>query len=188
MLNANSNLSEKEKTTNLILYIAHKMCEEKGFGATVLNKVLYYVDNLSYLERGKPISGFTYIKQDRGATPAPRLFMPLKKEMIDNELAMEIEVNHFGRIQKRLIAKVDAQLNLFSSEEIALIDRIIEEFNGTNATIVSTVNHKELAWEFASDREELPPYTYLLTKAPIEEEDIEWAHKMIDEYETLRYS
>src|SRR5437660_6974881 len=44
----------------LVLYICQKCATDQKFGATKLNKILYFSDFLAYAELGEPITGFEY--------------------------------------------------------------------------------------------------------------------------------
>lgn len=177
--------ASNDKTKQLVLYIADRMKDEKTYGATVLNKVLYYIDNVSYLENGKPISDFKYIKQGFGATPSPSQFLPLKRELIDENSATEKSFDYFGRLQKKFVATKPPDIHCFSAEEISLIERIIDLFKSVNASTVSNYNHQELCWRAAKNMEELPFFTYLLSKEPILDEDLQWAAPHIAAYNAI---
>ena len=63
---SNTESVDREKAEKLILYVCHKMEDCHGFGAIVLNKALYYIDHVNYLQEGRKLTGFKYIKQRRG--------------------------------------------------------------------------------------------------------------------------
>lgn len=173
---------QEEKTKNLVLYICEKLKDEDTFGSTVLNKVLYYIDSVQYLKTGSPISKFGYIRQKNGPTPKPAQFLRLRDELI-NEGRMGIEDKEsFGYIQKRPVAITRASREVFSGEEMSIIDQIIEAFKDVNATIASYVSHHQMAWQSARNMEELPLYTYLITRAELTEEDIAWGNSKANEY------
>src|SRR2546425_884388 len=64
-----------EKLAEMILHIAQLSEGDEPFGATKLNKILFYCDFLSYLYHGKPITGQEYQKLPNG--PAPRRLVPV---------------------------------------------------------------------------------------------------------------
>ena len=78
----------------LILHVAEMSQADEKFGGVKLNKILFYADFLSYLKRGKSISGQEYFAIKDG--PAPKRMLPIKKEMIKNgDIAIE-KVAVFG--------------------------------------------------------------------------------------------
>ena len=70
---------DDEKFKELVLYIARKSECDPRFGATKLNKLLFFSDFLAFKRLGSPITGQTYFKLDHG--PAPRRMLPLKERM-----------------------------------------------------------------------------------------------------------
>ncbi|EEF61658.1 Panacea domain-containing protein [Pedosphaera parvula] len=173
---------DRVKAENLIIYVCQKMENCPGFGAILLNKVLYYIDHVHYLKHGKKLTGFKYIKQRLGPTPKPSEFLPIRESLIDNEKINEKPVEFFGRVQKRLSALTEPDLKGFTVDEISLIDNVISALSPFNGKAISDVTHEELSWKFAGMMEELPDYAYLLTEAPLNEDDLTWARKTITEY------
>ena len=109
----------------LVLYVCERSANDPKFGATKLNKILYFADFLAYAELGAPITGFEYQKLPNG--PAPRRLLPVRGEMIeDHSLAIQPVKLVSGRIQERPVNLRSAQLSLFTPEQIALVDAIIE--------------------------------------------------------------
>ncbi|HEY5749663.1 MAG TPA: type II toxin-antitoxin system antitoxin SocA domain-containing protein [Chryseolinea sp.] len=85
--------STSPKTKELILYVAKRLDSKHNYGVTLLYKTLYFIDNISYLKRGKAISEFTYVKQAFGPTPEPRQFLSLRDVMVGSG---EIEIKKAG--------------------------------------------------------------------------------------------
>lgn len=163
------------KTKELILYVANKLESKDNYGGTLLNKALYFIDNVNYLRTGKPISDFTYVKQEFGPTPEPNKWLSVRQSLLDSGAAILKEQNYFGRLQKRLIATRIADISHFTSEEIDLINGIISSIGDWTAVQVSEYSHTYPAWVAASDKERLPFFTFLLSSKPPMESDIEWA-------------
>lgn len=172
----------KIKARQAILYICHKLSDQKTFGGTVLNKVLYYIDHANYIQTGKTLTGFGYIKQVNGPTPNPDELLALKQELMKSGELREYEVQYFGKLQKRLKPPYHPSISCFSGEEIALMDEIIETFSGINATDASNISHGDLSWNLAKQMEELPPSVCLLTESTLNSEDIAWGKRMIRTY------
>src|SRR6267154_5777818 len=70
------------KFKELVLLVAKQSEGDGTFGATKLNKLLFYIDFLSYLNLGKAVTGMQYQKLDRG--PAPKKLVPITKQMTEN--------------------------------------------------------------------------------------------------------
>src|SRR6266480_4421152 len=88
------------KYRELVLYICQKCATDKKFGATKLNKILYFADFLAYAELGEPITGFEYQREKNG--PVPRRLVPIREQMINaRELALQPVKLANGRVQLR---------------------------------------------------------------------------------------
>jgi len=172
----------KTRAKQAILYVCRKLSDEKSFGSTVLNKVLYYIDHANYLHTGKTITGMGYIRQVNGPTPNPGEFLALKREMMANHELREEETEFFGRLQKRCVPIHHPNLTCFTPDEVALMDTIIDNFVGVTAKNASDLSHQELSWKLARNMEELPPYAFLLSEATLNNEDIAWGKKIIASY------
>jgi hypothetical protein len=166
---------KNKKTEDLVIYICYKLHVNDNFGAVTLNKILYFIDNLHYLLYGKPISNFKYIKQERGPTPEPSHFLALKDKLISEGRLEEIEVDYFGKLQKKLISKSEPDLKCFAKEEIFMIENVIDSMGSFDAKTLSDFTHNQINWQVAELKEELPFYSYLLTEEDLTPEDIEWA-------------
>jgi hypothetical protein len=163
------------KTKELMIFLAFRLGEKSNYGATLLNKALYFVDNMHYLKTGSPVSSFTYIKQEFGPTPEPALFLSLKDELIASNDMSLVENDFFGRVQKKLIANREPNWSLFTPDEVSKIDEVITEIADLNGSEVSELSHQFPAWQAAADREELPFYTFLLSFKTPSDSDIAWA-------------
>src|SRR2546427_882130 len=119
----------------LVLYIARQCEQDPGFGAVKLNKLLFNADFAAYVEFGKPISRQEYFALDFG--PAPRRLLPVLEQLKQDQAVAVRPGDYFGYTQQRTFALRDANLDLFSSQEIALVDRLIRECWEQNATEMS---------------------------------------------------
>ena len=162
-----------EKLRELVLYIARKSESDPRFGATKLNKILFYADFLAYLQLGKPITGADYQKLEHG--PAPRRLLPLQKEMESKEEGVLVDRIFCGRKQKRLMAMREPDLSDFTGEEIALVDEILEICKGANATDLSEATHGLTAWRAFQKGESIPYTTVFIDDRPLTKAEREYA-------------
>ncbi len=143
-----------EKFKELILFLADKSSEDRPFGATKLNKLLFYSDFLAYLQFGAAITNHRYQKLENG--PAPRALIPITEKMqARGEIAYRTE-NYYGKSKKRLVPLRDPDLSAFSDEEIELVNRIIAEFWAKNAAAMSSASHEFIGWKLANIGEDIP--------------------------------
>ena len=139
-----------------MLHVAARCQNDPTFGATKLNKILFFSDFSSFLRTGKPVTGAIYMRQNNG--PVPRRLVPAREELIDKKRAV-IQKNELwnGMVQNRLIALDKADLSQFTKEELQQVEAVVESLDGRTAAEVSKLSHEEcLAWEIAEDGEDIP--------------------------------
>jgi hypothetical protein len=67
---------DRDKFKRLVHYIIWKAGKRDWFGATKLNKVLWFSDTRAYALTGAPITGATYVREQWG--PVPKAIMPVR--------------------------------------------------------------------------------------------------------------
>ncbi len=170
-----------DKFKELILYVAEKSADDPSFGATKLNKILFFSDFLAYGMLGRPITGATYQRQDQG--PVARGMLPAQKTLEREGAATVVQRVYFTRPQKRLINLRPADISSFTAEEIALVDRVIEALGHRNASEVSMLSHQHvLAWQLAGDRQEIPYEAVFLSTDPPTPTDIRRGQELAQEH------
>ena len=164
---------DEAKFKELVLYVAQQCETDPAFGATKLNKILFYADFSSYLRRGKPITGVAYRHLKWG--PAPRILPSIKEELEKRSEAREKEVPYPTGTQKRLVPFRQPDLSKFSAEEISLVDEIIRWLWGKRAEEVSDLSHLETGWRITSEGEDIPYETVILDDRAPSHDAIAWA-------------
>jgi hypothetical protein len=96
-------VEDQEKLGELIVYISEKSANDPRFGATKLNKLLYFSDFLAYGNFGRPITGAIYRHLKQG--PAPRHLEEVRDRLAASG-AIQIAERHLrnGRRQIRTTA------------------------------------------------------------------------------------
>ncbi len=164
------------KFTELVLYIALRSETDRSFGATKLNKLLYYCDFFTYSQFGEPISGATYRRLERG--PAPRELVATLEQLEGAEEAIVVERDHFGHTQRRLIPRRRPRLDVFTAQEIALVDAVISELWDHSANDVSQLSHHEAGWQLAGDREDIPYESVFISSDSLTPADVQRAERV----------
>jgi hypothetical protein len=172
------------KTIELIIYIASKLKDKPNYGSTLLGKALCLIDSMSYLKKGEPITELSYIKQERGPTPHPGKFLPVRDALVSSGELERIDTSYFGRTQNKYVAKREPKIDVFDKEEIFLIDDVLESICDHNASEISDYTHQFISWIVANHKEELPFYTFLITSKEPELRDYEWADKALKLYKS----
>jgi hypothetical protein len=153
----------------LILYVSAESQSDPKFGATKLNKILWWSDFLAYGQRGKPITGVEYMRLPQG--PVPKRYLPVSEWMQQaGELGISVVPTRGGYTQKRPVALRPANLSVFSAAEIAIVNQVIGMLRSKTAKGVSTLSHGK-AWEVATDKESIPYEAVFLSDEPITRED-----------------
>lgn len=165
---------DQEKFKALVLYIIWRAGHREGFGATKLNKVLWFVDARSYMMYRKPITGATYVREKHG--PVPRQMMAVRDELVsEGRLAIAKEPYFSGEITK-FKALEPPDVSAFSTEEMNLVDWWIKHVDEEHTAVsVSELSH-DYMWELAQTGEDIPLYAVFASRirAPLGKE-LEWA-------------
>jgi hypothetical protein len=143
------------KLGELILFIAFRSEGSESFGRTKLAKLLWFSDFEAFRRLGKSITGATYHKHPHG--PLANQFHDAIRRLTASHSAAERKVAMFQRHdQEQLIALREASLDLFTAQEIAIVDEIIERFRDFDGTQVSDVAHRFPGWRLAEMGEVIP--------------------------------
>jgi hypothetical protein len=156
----------------LVLYICQKSATDPKFGATKINKILYFSDFLAYATLGEPITGFEYQRLPNG--PAPRRMLPMRDEMEKRrDLGFQIVPLRGGRTQHKAVNLRQPDLSVFTAAQISLVDRIIEELWNLDAEAVSDLSHRMMGWRLADLGETIPYETVFISSEPLTETDVQ---------------
>lgn len=142
-----------EKLRELTLYIADASMGDPLFGKVKLQKILFNADFAHFKRTGAPITGEEYRKKPYGPM-ATALTGVLQQGEIDGELVIRREGGAYGL--ERVIPLREANLELFTAEEIAQVDRTISAARGMNGTEMSNLSHRFLGWQIADEKEPIP--------------------------------
>lgn len=152
----------EKRLKELIVYIASKCAHDDKYGATKLNKILFFSDFLYYLKRFKPITGHPYVHMPYG--PGPDDIKEILREMTGKDIAYAIsECGPFR--QKRIVALREPDLSIFDPDMISHVDSVIETLstkNSLTATQLSDFTHAIIGWLVTSDGETIPYQTVFI--------------------------
>lgn len=134
---------------NLLLYVLEQMGETFQ---TKMNKVLFYIDFLSYRERGIAISGLAYQAIEFGPVPQrwDRVYSAFDEVQEQLRLVQ-------GQECMSLLASGVADMSAFSAEEMAVIDTVCEKMKKLTSRAATKLSHEEPAWkEYVGKAETIP--------------------------------
>jgi len=166
-----------EKFKDLVHYICQK-ADRDELGATKLNKILWYVDIISYINRGVPMTGSVYIKQQFG--PVPKDILRAIDDLYAEGRMIVRDVEWFGNRKKEYITLMEPDISRFDKSEIDLVANITHHIcHHYTAESISEATH-DIIWELADIGEEIPYCAvYASELGEITEEDIKWAREGI---------
>lgn len=124
---------------SLLVYVLGKMGDTFQ---TKMNKVLFYIDFLSYRERGMAISGLAYQAIEFGPVPLrwDRVYSGFDEVVPQSKMVKDQECTV-------LTTDVKADTSLFSKEELEIIDTVCEKLAGVSAKKIVEMSHRESAWK-----------------------------------------
>ncbi len=134
---------------NIILYILGE-CGETF--CTKMNKMLFYVDFLSYRETGMAMTGLTYRAIDYG--PVPERWDRVYSQYDDIHQEPRVVGKFEGNV---LTTTQSADLTIFTQGEIAILDVVCNKFKDVSSSDISAISHDERAWkEYHTNRMRIP--------------------------------
>lgn len=144
-----------ERLKNLLLYILGKMGDTFQ---TKMNKVLFYIDFLSYRERGMAISGLSYNAIDFGPVPQrwDRVYSAFDEVVPQPKLVREQE-------SVELTAAAEADMSYFTEQEQEVIDTVCTKMNALSAHEISKLSHSEPAWQNHLHQSDTIPFSEAFT-------------------------
>ena len=172
---------DEAKLKALVHYIVWCAGDRPGFGATKLNKILWFSDARLYMLRGEPITGAVYIREKFG--PIPHQMMNVRAAL---EQEGKIRISN-GRFYNRSITHFHALDEPgpipISQEELKTVDWWIEHIaEDHTANSISEKSH-DYGWELY-DLGQIIPYRAFLASRVREEmrpEDRTWAERRAKE-------
>ena len=138
--------------------LVHECSETPArLGSIRLNKTLWFIDLLSYLETGKPVTGGSYIKRKRGPVPA-RLLEALGDLVQDKKIIVQEPEHRYDA--RKFISLESPDETRFKPDELELAKGILHAVLEYRAGETSELTHEEI-WEAAQEGEEVPLYATL---------------------------
>lgn len=131
-----------DRFRELVLYISQKCADDPKFDTLKLNKLMFFSDYWSYGIHGEPITGFEYIKLQKG--PAPKRMPEIKKQMEDEKIFAQQPLPM--REWRKPVNLRSPDLSKFMPEQIAIVDAFIEACKDVDGETLSDISHKMPCW------------------------------------------
>ncbi len=156
---------DEPKFTEMLLYIAGRLRDDRAGGATKLNKALYFADFAHVRRHGRPITGAVYQKLERG--PAPRRLVPVRATLVRDGDAQMLVEDFLGYEQHRLVPLREPDLSMFSTDELATVDSVLDDLAGLTGAQVSDLSHEEPPWRYTEFGDSIRYETALIAREQI---------------------
>lgn len=135
---------------NIMLYVLEK-CEEVWY--TKMNKLLFYIDFVSYRERGMAMTGLAYKAINYG--PVPDRWDKVYSEFPEIEQELRPVGEYSGSILK---SNSKPDITLFTETELDIMNRICSTMGAFTAKKLSGLSHQEDAWIDYQDKHAYIPF------------------------------
>lgn len=161
---------DERKLEELILYVSQKCAGDPTFGSVKLNKILCYADFHFYAYRERGITNVPYQKLPNG--PAPKRLVPIRNRMMrKRHLGIQEVSLKSGYVQKRPVNLRPPNLSLFTGEEIATVDRVIDWLKDKPAGRVTDYSHDLVGWLVAEIGETIPYRSIYFSNPPLSQDE-----------------
>ena len=133
-----------EKFTEMVVYFSRELSPYK----TKMNKLLFYADFSMFQLSCFSISGMRYVAIDMG--PVPNNFQSIFEYLANNH---EIDIfnkefsNGFSGEQFKAREDRSFNSNLFTSPELATLEKVVNTFKNTKTHDIIELSHLEEAWK-----------------------------------------
>jgi len=177
-------MADRGKLKSLILHIAHELKDAEYFGSTKLNKALYNAEAASYVEFGKPLTGFAYKKNRRG--PTLTAYLHVIREMQEDGSVEVVRTGKNGKSEDRVTPLRPADMSGFSDQELKIIRRELDAIHHLTGGQTRDRSHQTAAW-FATKLGETIPWNLSLVEdpgniGPFSPNLHEWANDVIEQH------
>jgi uncharacterized phage-associated protein len=172
---------DEDKLAELILYVCQQCADDPCFGATKLNKILYFSDFLQYANTGRPITGVEYQKLEYG--PVPRRLLPVRRNL-EKKGALGIQPTRLasGAVQQKPVNLRAPDLKDFSGDEIATVDRVIRVLGKMDSSSVSDLSHQMVGWQAVETGETIPYSSILISNPPLTPAEMRRGFEIAEKY------
>lgn len=180
----------KVKTMNrakfkaLVHYVIAKS-DPARLGAIRLNKILWYLDTLSYQAEGASVTGETYVKRQHG--PVPQHILSVIGELEHENAIVVRKRSRFGKPMTDFIPMTDPDTGVLAPAELELADELRTHIcDNHTANSISELSHDQI-WE-AANIGEVIPLSASLAAAPgeVTDELLSWADSVRERYEAIK--
>lgn len=144
-----------DRLKNVLLLVLEKCAQPANeMWIAKMNKMLFFIDFLSYRERGIAITGLSYRAIAHGPVPErwERVYSEFDEIGQESREARDFE----GQV---LVANAKADTSALDSEELQIIDYVCNKLKGYSTRELSEIAHREKAWKNHQTDQEIIPFS-----------------------------
>ena len=130
-----------ELVENIISYISSKV---NNLTITSLNKYLWFIDILSFNQRGVSITGLTYQKQQYGPTIIDQRYKEIS--LLDDKY-IRYDYEDESGTKTIITSNKNFDLSKLKDSEVEIINKVIRLLKDKNVTDISNMSHEEEGWK-----------------------------------------
>jgi hypothetical protein len=160
------------KLKELVLYVANRSFDDPFFGKTKLNKLLYFSDFQAFRQYGISITGAVYQHLPQG--PCPQRMLPVLKSLESEDEIAIVPEDVGGMPQERIVAMRSPRIELFTKEEVVVVEEVLSLLRKLTNTQASERSHVTMSWKLTRNQQEIPYGAALISSGEPTEEDLRW--------------
>jgi len=146
----------KQKYQQAILYFIQN-CNNQYLGQTKLNKLMYYLDFISYRDRKKSITNDIYIHKDYG--PVPKKIDEILGELNSSKKISVDFIPYKDGYTADFTILAEPNMKVFNTYEKSLLEAVCQKFHLWSTKKIVAQTHLEAPWFYSSPLEEVD-YNY----------------------------
>lgn len=144
---------EKERFSELIIYILEICWAKANLWKTVLYKLLYFAE-FDYFElTWKNLSWYPFYRLPMW--PAPYNFDSLVEELEQDKKIVKIIAPYWNYYQERFIPTIESKKDCFTVEQKNIINDVIDRYSDFTAKEISDLSHEDMPWKLSWDLEHI---------------------------------
>lgn len=153
------------KFTEMVLFVAGRLRDDRVGGASKLARVLYFSDFAHVRRHGRPITGAPYVRA--GAGPTPSELRAVRDRLVAEGLAEIVIEDFLGYETRRLVAVGEIACTVLSDPELVTINGVLDNLAGLTGKQIDDLTQGEPGWRCTADGDVIPYEAALIARRQI---------------------
>lgn len=137
---------DRNKYKNSVLYFIEN-CNNNSLGTTKMNKLLYYLDFISYRDKGSSVTGDTYRHLEKG--PVPKMVVDIIQDLQKDKAISVKEVPYKDGKTVDFSLLTEPDTSVFDGYEKQLLESICRKFKLWSTSKIVDQTHLESPWLYS---------------------------------------